>query len=381
MKNKLIEKCQNGTSKNGLLTNFQVPDQKGPKPVLPKKIPDVYNTKLPKSPIIKLPNIEDKQEILNKSYLDKSQLYDSIQSVYERNKEAILQQQLNKSKLSKFGTQRYQKGGLVNQSYSGTWGNRGQGNELQSALENGLSAIWDGAKWTWDKISNAGDYVEQGLAHVVGAIPGGMGREAYGQEVKNRQLAQKSGEPGYVNNAGQYVLFPQSGIPPTLPTLIKNPSNEVLDIYNRMKKLRTSWGVRESQLKKAGQLDKMPTTATYKRYKELENAYNKAIAKPISSSSEPVFLSKKQTAEFKHSKGFATGDGRANNQGRPFMRERQYDAVEEMIRKDPKAAGVVQRYDRKVAQGKDYHYLRQARIKMLLDYIKTKPGFFDWLKE
>ena len=276
-------------------------------------------------------------------------------------------------KLKFFGIPQFQKGGLVNKQYSGTWGNRGKGNELQSALENGLS-------WTWDKISNAGDYIERGLAHVIGSLPGGMSREDYVQEVKNKQLAYNSGEPGYVNNAGQYVLFPQTGMPPVLPTLIKNPSNEVLDIYNRMKKLRTSYGVRESQLRKAGQLDKMPTTATYKRYWELEKAYKKAIAKPISSSSEPVFLSKKQTAEFKHSKSMATGDRRANNQGRPFMRERQYDAVEEMMRKDPKAAGVIQRYDRKAAQGMDYHYLRQARIKMLLDYIKTKPGFFDWLK-
>jgi hypothetical protein len=59
-------------------------------------------------------------------------------------------------KLKFFGIPSFQRGGLVNQQYSGTWGNRGQGNELQSALENGLS-------WTWDKLTNAGDYIEQGL--------------------------------------------------------------------------------------------------------------------------------------------------------------------------------------------------------------------------
>lgn len=45
------------------------------------------------------------------------------------------------------------KGGLQPQSYSGSWGNRGQGNELQSAFENGLS-------WIGDKVINAGDYIK-----------------------------------------------------------------------------------------------------------------------------------------------------------------------------------------------------------------------------
>ena len=34
-----------------------------------------------------------------------------------------------------FGIHYLQRGGLVNKQYSGTWGNRGQGNELQSALD------------------------------------------------------------------------------------------------------------------------------------------------------------------------------------------------------------------------------------------------------
>ena len=83
---------------------------------------------------------------------------------------------------------------------------------------------------------------------------------------------------------------------------------------------------------------------------------------------------------YKAEKARSTDDLRSVNSGRPAVRERQYDEIERMMRKDPKAAGTVQRYDRKVAQGMDYKALRVARIKMLLDYIKTKPGFFDWLK-
>lgn len=46
-----------------------------------------------------------------------------------------------------------QRGQLIPYKYSGTWGNRGQGNELQSAIENGLS-------WVGDKIINLDDYIE-----------------------------------------------------------------------------------------------------------------------------------------------------------------------------------------------------------------------------
>lgn len=265
------------------------------------------------------------------------------------------------------------KGGLINHEYSGTWGNRGQGNELQSALENGLS-------WTWDKISNAGDYIEQGLGWVIGLIPGGMSQEEYVQDIKNKQLARNSGEIGYVNHSGKYKLFPTTGIPPKLPGLPKNPSNEILDVYNRLKKLRSSWTVRESQLNKVGQLDKMPNTLTAKRYRELEKLYNQEIQKLNKKPVDKIKLTKRQTSSFKAEKARATDDLRAANQGRPAVRERQYDEIERMMRKDPKAAGALHKYDLKVAKGVDYKALRSARIKMLLDYIKTKPGFFDWLK-
>lgn len=54
------------------------------------------------------------------------------------------------------------RGGLVNQQYSGQWGDRGRGNELQSALENGLS-------WIGDKVMNAEDYLEDGFNYLLAA--------------------------------------------------------------------------------------------------------------------------------------------------------------------------------------------------------------------
>lgn len=278
-------------------------------------------------------------------------------------------------KLKFFGIPQFQKGGLVNKQYSGTWGNRGKGNELQSALENGLS-------WTWDKISNAGDYIERGLAHVIGSLPGGMSREDYVQEVKNKQLAYNSGEPGYVNNAGQYVLFPQMGTPPPLPGLPKNPSASTIAIRNRMIPVRKSFAVRESQLKAAGQLDKLPQTKTYKLYHQLLNEFNKSL-KPTKSVDNTI-LTKRQTASFKAEKARVTDDLRSINSGRSAIKERQWDQVEAMARKDknPAVQSMLNRYDVKSAKGIDPSALRQSRITMLKWYLNNHAkGFFSWLKD
>lgn len=62
--------------------------------------------------------------------------------------------------INQVGIQKYQygtpRGGLVHHQESGTWGDRGQGNELQSAFENGLS-------WIGDKVVNFWDYLDKGL--------------------------------------------------------------------------------------------------------------------------------------------------------------------------------------------------------------------------
>ena len=68
--------------------------------------------------------------------------------------------------IKQMGIPKYQsgtnRGGLVNQQYSGQWGNRGRGNELQSALENGLS-------WIGDKFINSADYLEDGFNYLLTA--------------------------------------------------------------------------------------------------------------------------------------------------------------------------------------------------------------------
>jgi hypothetical protein len=67
-----------------------------------------------------------------------------------------------------YGTNR---GGLVHHDRitSGTWGNRGYGNELESALEKGLSAVGKGAMW----LLQLPDHIQDGANWLLGAIPGG----------------------------------------------------------------------------------------------------------------------------------------------------------------------------------------------------------------
>lgn len=283
--------------------------------------------------------------------------------------------------INQVGIQKYQtgtvRGGLQPQQYSGSWGNRGQGNELQSAFENGLS-------WIGDKVMNAGDYIDQGLAYLTGLIPGGMTADESLQDTKLAQSAKNAGEPGYMNIYGEYQMFPNAGVAP-LPTPLKNPSPELSKMYDGLRKLRWNVQIRESQLRKAGQLDKIESTRTAKKYKEAEQAYLNAVEEfkanqpHLKRMQNDVILTRKQDASFKRNKAAATGDGRANNQGRPILKERQWDWVEEMMRKDPKAASTLNRYDIKVAKGLEKKHLREARKKMLEEYAKSRPGFFDYL--
>lgn len=269
------------------------------------------------------------------------------------------------------------KGGLQPQQYSGSWGDRGQGNELQSAFENGLS-------WIGDKVMNAGNYIDQGLAYLTGLIPGGMTANESLQDTKLAQTARNAREPGYMDIYGEYQMFSNTGVAP-LPSPLKNPSPELSKMYDELRKLRWNVQIRESQLRKTGQLNKIESTRTSKKYKEAEQAYLNAVEEfkanqpHMKRMTSDVVLTRKQDAAYKGTKAVSTGDMRSANQGRPVLKERQWDWVEEMMRKDPKAAGVLNRYDIKVAKGLDKKHLREARKKMLEEYARSRPGFFDYL--
>lgn len=203
--------------------------------------------------------------------------------------------------INQVGIQKYQtgtvKGGLQPQQYSGSWGDRGQGNELQSAFENGLS-------WVADKVVNAGDYMDQGLAYLTGLIPGGMTADESLQDTRLAQTARNAGEPGYTDIYGEYQMFPNAGVAP-LPTPLKNPSPELSQMYDGLKKLRWNVQIRESQLRKAGQLDKIESTLTAKKYKDAEQAYLNAVEEfkanqpHMKRMTNDVILTRKQDPTFK----------------------------------------------------------------------------------
>lgn len=136
---------------------------------------------------------------------------------------------------------KYQKGtsrgGLVNQGYSGSWGDRGQGNELQSTLEKGFSKIAN-------VVVNFGDYIDDGLAYVAGLLPGGETAKQSLQTNRNKRQT----KPGsyYSSATGQHMIKPYTGTP-ILPGFPKNfqSINKVLSaVPNKTPKINITPNVR-----------------------------------------------------------------------------------------------------------------------------------------
>lgn len=282
-------------------------------------------------------------------------------------------------KKCQYGTPR---GGLIPRQYSGTWGNRGQGNELQSAVENGLS-------WIGDKVINMGDYIEDGLDYLVGFLPGkGLSPD---EMVANNKLARESENGVYYDVNGNIQINPVTLKAPLLPTLPANATPAMQALFNDLKRQRVSWQVRESQLRKLGREAEIESTGTAKVYRSLEKALNDLINRDKGStkSTDNTKLSRKQNAQYKHTKYMASesegrvGDLRTMNSGRPALRGRQWDEVERFMRtdKDPKVISMLNQYDIKVAKGINPKALKQARMKMLQDYLNMRRGYFNHLRQ
>ena len=269
------------------------------------------------------------------------------------------------------------KGGLTNQQYSGTWGNRGQGNELQSALENGLSGIWNGIKWVGDKVLNAGDYIDDGLAYLAGKLPGdGLSSE---EMVANNRLKREA-QPGtyYQDVNGNWQVNPVTTVAPTLPSLPQGASDNLVKLHNYLKKLRANWQVRESQLKKIGKAEEVAKTLTGRKYLEAEKTFNDAVQSMGKSTHnvDPTKLTKRLKSSFKAEKARSTDDLRATNVGRPS--ERSLDYMEFVMRNDnhPAVQKMLHNYDLKVAKGMDPKLAKQRLKEMLVEFAKLRN--YQW---
>lgn len=294
---------------------------------------------------------------------------------------------MNKKKLvpkCQYGTNR---GGLVHHDRitPGTWGNRGQGNELESALENGLSTIWTGVKWIGDKVLNAGDYFDRGLAYVTGLIPGGETAEEALENKKHEQNPQyesytsvSSGKtystPYWVDVKGENHYYPQIGIPPQLPSLPTNAPGSMIAIHNKMKKLIQSWKVGERRYQALGMADAMANSKTAQRLNQLIQEFNeglKAMGKSIKKADD-VKLYGKAEAAYKHTKAMAT-DMRSVNAGRPatkkYLRE-----IEDMLYKDqsPVAKKMYEQLRLKRAKISDPVALKSAEEKIFREYATKR---------
>lgn len=286
-----------------------------------------------------------------------------------------------------YGTNR---GGLVPHQESGTWGDRGQGNELQSALENGLTGVWNGVKWVGDKIINAGDYIDRGLAYAVGLIPGGMTPEESVENMKRQQNPQTetfTASDGTVYTSSFYEdvdgnkhTLPITTKPPLLPSLPTNAPKTLVDIYGRMKKLVSSWRTNERYYASIGK--PFETSKTVTRFNQLLKEYNegiKALGKSAGKADDVELYGKAKEA-YKSSKAMAT-DMRSVNGGRP-VRIKYLRQIEESLAKDqsPWAVKAYENLKLKRAKIQDKQALKTAEEKIFRDYA-TRRNMEHQLKQ
>ena len=271
-----------------------------------------------------------------------------------------------------------------NDPTKGTWGDRGQGNELQSALENGLSGVWNGVKWVGDKVLNAGKYVDRGLSYTVGLLPGGLSAEEMLENKKREQNPQQKTYTSLDGTTYDYLSWtdvngeehsvPQTGIPPVLPPLPANAPGSLVAIHNQMKRLIQSWRVGERRYQALGMADAMANSKTAQRYNQFLREFEEGVATMGKSAKnvDDVKLYGKAEAAYKHTKAMAT-DMRSVNAGRPatkkYLRE-----IEDMLYKDqsPVAKKMYEQLRLKRAKISDPSALKIAEEKIFREYATRR---------
>lgn len=279
-------------------------------------------------------------------------------------------------KKCQYGTPR---GGLVPRQYSGTWGNRGQGNELQSAVENGLS-------WVGDKFINAGDYIDDGLAYLVGLLPGGLTPK---ESIANTKLAREANEGEiYYDVNGNTQIKPVTLKAPLLPTLPAGASPTLKGIHDKMRKLVQSWKVGERRYAALGRPDAMDNSKTAHRYNQFLKAFNEGIANTGNkvSKTDNIKVSDKVEASIKSGKAMSTSVGGRAWNGRPAT-VKYKRAIEEAIYNDKtpygqkmwdalrlKRAKIIDKKALKLAEDK---ILREYAIRRNMEHQLKQLG---WIK-
>lgn len=289
-----------------------------------------------------------------------------------------------------------------NDPTKGTWGNRGQGNELQSALENGLSGVWNGVKWVGDKVSNVGNYVDRGLSYTMGLLPRGLSAEEMLENKKRKQNPQQKTYTlldgtthdylSWTDVNGKEHIVPQTGTPPVLPALPANAPGSLIAIHNQMKKLIQSWRVGERRYQALGMADAMANSKTAQRYNQFLREFEEGVSAMGKSAKnvDDVKLYGKAEASYRSARAIQAptttttiknGEvttktksiGTRAFNGRP-VRKKYMLEIEDMLYKDqsPAAKKMYEQLRLKRAKISDPNALKIAEEKIFRDYATRR---------
>lgn len=280
----------------------------------------------------------------------------------------------------------------------GSWGNRGQGNEGQSFIENALYTIGDlgGALTTIDKLINPEKY-----------------------EVKYE--IDESQEPVEINGETVYpsaVPQEQIGYPTLIPGLKGIPTKELTKFF------KTKWGPAynslastKSRLLKLGRSAELTTSKPYiafqklnEQLKQMVDEANNNIVKPVINVIDETIETVKpkpdrlkntpkyrQIVKDQETRGLlgprsknakytdklnrlhAYGDWRTINPGRPAVVRTSEDVINTFkgwTNKSKKGVAALTKYEKKVAKGIDKEALKRARLECARDIVSSEPGSF-----
>lgn len=260
---------------------------------------------------------------------------------------------------------------LSQQKSSGSWGNRGQGNELQSALENGLE----------NTVKFIGDI--SGLTNVYNSIFN-----------KNPEL---EGQPEMINGQLVYELKePETsmGAPILIPGLKVAPTEQIKEVFGRWQKAYDSLAATKSRLLKLGRAAELTNSKPYLTFQQINKELQKLVnkANKLSNSKEFKHLIKKQQdtgqlgkltnsskTTYKGYVASATDDLRHLNAGRPATKQAMnyvIDKARGWSNKSPAVVKALEKYDKKVAKGLNSDALTIAEQELVKTILDNSPGFF-----
>lgn len=265
--------------------------------------------------------------------------------------------------------------GLAQQRSSGSWGNRGQGNEGESLLENGLT----------NTIQFIGDI--SGLTDVYNGL--------FNNQTK------PEGQPEIINGQPVYELkqpTTEYGAPKLIPGLKGIATEPMKEVFKNWQKAYDSLAATKSRLLKLGRSAELTNSKPYKFFKQIDKELAKLVEKANkapklkdSKAFNQVVKIQEETGQlgkltrsgkttYKGDVTSATNDFRHMNAGRPATK-RAMDYIENTVRgwsnQSPAIQKALHTYDLKVAKELGDEALHNARIEMIKTILDNSPGYFN----